>query len=623
MGNNFSGEFTGLVRVKFALAVSLFLWGAGLFSATAQAAESGSEASGQRDGGASILMCVDPDWRPFEAIDERGKHVGIAADLIELAAARAKLAVTLYPTKTWEESVAASKAGKCQLASFINQTPERDKWLIFSEPLLIDPNVLIVREDSPPLGDLASLQGRSIAIPKESAIYERVRKDFPNLKLIGTDSEYEAFGMVSNRKADMTLRSMIVAGQNIKEKGWFNLKIASAVPGYENVLRMGVLKTEPALRDLINTGIATITRAERDQIINRHVEIKMVTDVKIDYTPVIWLAVVLIAVIVTSLWWMRRLNALNRRLQQLSVTDALTGLFNRTGLSASLQLDLERAQRYGRPLSVVLLDLDHFKNVNDEFGHLTGDKVLVEFANLVRATVRQVDAIYRWGGEEFLIICPETPPDQVRNLTERILDGVRKHRFPTPRPMTVSAGIANLSAGDTMTSLTQRADEALYQAKTAGRDRIHVAPDLTAPQEAENMGRTGLVQLIWRPAYACGNEVIDRQHQDLFIHVNALLATLLAGRPAEDIAASIDLLIGKVVEHFRDEEAILAVSGFADLEQHTALHRQLVDRATELAGLFHEEKLGLGEMFQFLANDVVARHMLIEDRKFFPLFGAA
>ena len=571
----------------------------------------------------AVFMCVDPDWWPFETIDERGSHVGIAADLVALATSRAQLQVALYPTKTWEESVAASKAGKCQLASFLNRSPERDQWLIFTEPLLVDPNVLIVREDAPPLGDLTTLKGRSIAIPKESAVFERVRRDFPNLKLIGTDSEYEAFGMVSNRKADMTLRSRIVAGQNIKEKGWFNLKIASEVPGYENVLRMGVLKSLPALRDQLNGGIATITRAEREQIINRHVEIKMITDVQIDYTPAIWLGVVLIAVVVTSLLWMRRLNTLNRRLQQLSVTDALTGLFNRTGLSASFPLDLERAQRYGRPLSVVLLDLDHFKSVNDEFGHLIGDQVLVEFANLIRATARQVDAVYRWGGEEFLIICPETPPDQVKNLTERILEGVREHRFPTQRPMTVSAGIANLSAGDTMTSLTQRADEALYQAKAAGRDRIHVAQEPSPPRAAAGASGSGVVQLVWRPAYACGNALIDQQHQDLFVHANALLAAMLADKPAADIAACIDGLLAQVVEHFRDEEAILAEAGFADLESHAVLHRQLVHRAAELANLFQQEKLGLGELFQFLANDVVARHMLVEDRKFFPLFASA
>ena len=348
----------------------------------------------------------------------------------------------------------------------------------------------------------------------------------------------------------------------------------------------------------------------------------MVTDVQIDYTPAIWLGVVLVAVIVTSLWWMRRLNALNRRLQQLSVTDALTGLFNRTGLSASLPLDIERAQRYRRSLSVVLLDLDHFKRVNDEFGHLVGDQVLVEFAKLIQATVRQVDAIYRWGGEEFLIVCPETPPELVSNLTERVLDGVRQHRFPTLRTMTVSAGIANLGASDTMTSLLQRADEALYQAKTAGRDRICLAPDVSPRDATETGDPSGLVQLVWRPAYACGNEVNDREHRALFPHANTLLAAMLGDKPVADVSAGIDVLLAGVVEHFKDEEAILAAAGFAGLDTHVGMQQQLVARAMELVALFNQGTLGLGELFQFLADDVVARHMLVEDRKYYALITA-
>lgn len=275
-----------------------------------------------------------------------------------------------------------------------------------------------------------------------------------------------------------------------------------------------------------------------------------------------------------------------------------------------------------RPLSVVLLDLDHFKRVNDEFGHLVGDQVLVEFAKLIQATVRQVDAIYRWGGEEFLIVCLETPPDLVSNLTERVLDGVRRHRFPTQRTMTVSAGIANLGAGDTMTSLLQRADEALYQAKTTGRDRICLAPDVLPRNAVDSGDPSGLVQLVWRPAYACGHEVIDREHRALFAHANTLLAAMLGDKPVADVSAGIDVLLAGVVEHFKDEEAILAAAGFAGLDAHVAMHRQLVARAMELVALFNQGELGLGELFQFLADDVVARHMLVEDRKYYALTAA-
>ncbi len=258
-------------------------------------------------------LCVDPDWWPFEVIDEKGRHAGVAADLHALVRERIGLQVDLYPARTWAEQLAASRAGRCELLSFVNRSPEREAWLIFTEPLLRDPNVLITREEFPFISDLASLRDKSIALPLGTAMYERVALAFPNLRLIGTVSEDEAIGMVSDRRADMTLRSLIVAAHTIKQHGWFNLKINGQLPGYENQLRIGVLKSETLLRDILDKGIATLTAAERNRIVDRHLQIKMVTDV--DYTLVKWLAALLLAIVATSLYWLRRLRRLNGALQ--------------------------------------------------------------------------------------------------------------------------------------------------------------------------------------------------------------------------------------------------------------------------------------------------------------------
>lgn len=100
-----------------------------------------------------ITMCVDPDWEPFEVINKEGKHEGISADLIQLAAKRLGVKITLVPTQTWEETLAFSKSKKCEIMSFVNQSPEREKWLIFTQPLLSDPNVMITREEHPFVAD--------------------------------------------------------------------------------------------------------------------------------------------------------------------------------------------------------------------------------------------------------------------------------------------------------------------------------------------------------------------------------------------------------------------------------------------------------------------------------------
>jgi ABC-type amino acid transport substrate-binding protein len=174
----------------------------------------------------TVKFCVDPDWSPFEVIDDTDQHVGIAADLLALVAERTGLPLRLLKTKSWTESLEASRTGRCQLISLLNQTPERDAWLIFTQPILTDDNILITREDHPFVVDLDSLQGQTMVLPKGTSIEERVRREFPQLKIIVTDSEAQALQMVSDRKASMTMRSLIVAAYTIKREGWFNLKIA-------------------------------------------------------------------------------------------------------------------------------------------------------------------------------------------------------------------------------------------------------------------------------------------------------------------------------------------------------------------------------------------------------------
>lgn len=111
-------------------------------------------------------LCVDPVWEPYEVINAEGRHEGIASDLHALLRQRLGLAVKLFPAKTWDDSLAASKDGRCQLLSFVNQTSACDQWLIFTDVLFNDPNVLITREEFPLITDLGSLRGKSIALPQ-------------------------------------------------------------------------------------------------------------------------------------------------------------------------------------------------------------------------------------------------------------------------------------------------------------------------------------------------------------------------------------------------------------------------------------------------------------------------
>ncbi len=173
----------------------------------------------------------------------------------------------------------------------------------------------------------------------------------------------------------------------------------------------------------------------------------------------------------------RQLEALAEANHQLSITDALTGCFNRRVLASRLFDELERARRYGRPISVICLDLDHFKKVNDRHGHLAGDTVLCTAADRLRSALRShVDWVVRLGGEEFLIVLPETNLEAALLNAERLrqlLEGESVAFEGHLIPITASFGVAQCQPDEDATALLVRADDLLYQAKAAGRNRVY------------------------------------------------------------------------------------------------------------------------------------------------------
>ena len=426
-----------------------------------------------------VTLCVDPDWPPFETIDAAGRHVGIAADLLGLVAERTGLRFALVPTASWDESLEAARQGRCRALSFLNRTPQREQWLSFTRPLLSDVNVFITREEHAFIADPGRLDGESIVFPSGTAMEELIRRDYPNLNLLTTDSEEEAIAMVSDRQADMTMRSLIVAAYTIKKEGLFNLKIAGQIPEYTNQLRIGVLKEEKVLRDILDKGVSTITPQEREAISNKHVSITVQS--RVNYVLVFQVAGVAGLLILVTILWNRKLAQYNRKLEQLnlelerlSVTDKLTGLFNRVKLDAVLAKEINRASRFGETFSVLILDIDHFKEINDQHGHHAGDRVLEQIARTLMQNTRKIDTVGRWGGEEFLIVCPNTDANGARQLAENLRNAIAQLEFPGIGKKTVSIGASSFQLDDQVEDIASRADHALYEAKNAGRNRVEV-----------------------------------------------------------------------------------------------------------------------------------------------------
>lgn len=166
----------------------------------------------------------------------------------------------------------------------------------------------------------------------------------------------------------------------------------------------------------------------------------------------------------------------NEELIHLVSFDFLTGSGSRVSFFREARGALERAKRYGTPLSLLMIDIDLFKRVNDDFGHLRGDDVLVKMTTIIKGSLRAADFMARWGGEEFVIILPQTVKEGAFSLAERLCRRVKAEDFGLDRPLTISIGVAGREETDTIESLIERADHALYEAKGAGRDQASFGP---------------------------------------------------------------------------------------------------------------------------------------------------
>jgi diguanylate cyclase (GGDEF)-like protein len=163
---------------------------------------------------------------------------------------------------------------------------------------------------------------------------------------------------------------------------------------------------------------------------------------------------------------------MKEKIKRLSEEDYLTSLYNRRKIHEIINNEIIRANRYSSTFAVIMLDIDNFKTINDSLGHNAGDKVLVQFSNVLMQTKRESDIASRWGGEEFLIFCPETTIDGAMFLAQKLRTNIEKIEFENASNITASFGVAGIEQGDDVQSLIHRADKFLYSAKKAGKNRV-------------------------------------------------------------------------------------------------------------------------------------------------------
>jgi diguanylate cyclase (GGDEF)-like protein/hemerythrin-like metal-binding protein len=321
--------------------------------------------------------------------------------------------------------------------------------------------------------------------------------------------------------------------------------------------------------------------------------------------------------VVTTLLVLLTAQKRQKELYEQARHDPLTKACNRRTLDEIVSCQWQNAAQFDEPVTCLMLDIDDFKGFNDRYGHQAGDAALVAVSAAARSMLRAEDTWCRFGGEEFLALLPNIDARQALIVADRLREKIASLALGEPgsnERVTVSIGVADARAGTvSWTDLVGRCDRALYKAKTSGRNRVEVAEE-----NLDTASLPGLVRLAWDEAYACGQESIDNQHRRLFEVANTLLTALLTGWPKTACQELIDMLLSDVLVHFRDEEAILSAAGYPGTDEHAVIHTELLAKAKTLAQRYHDDVLTIGEVFKFLVTDVVSRHMLVDDQKFYP-----
>ncbi|WP_243439976.1 diguanylate cyclase [Fundidesulfovibrio soli] len=336
-------------------------------------------------------------------------------------------------------------------------------------------------------------------------------------------------------------------------------------------------------------------------------------------------ASIMACVVLTTLLVLLTSQLLQKEVNALARQDPLTKAANRMALDEIVRVEWPRGTRHHTPVSCLLLDVDHFKRFNDEHGHLAGDAMLRAVSDAARTQLRTEDVWARYGGEEFVALLPQTDIRQACAIAQRLRQAVAKAAIKGENGslgVTVSIGAAECNpATQSWQQLVGLADQALYLAKRRGRDRVEVAIGETQapPDLYPDVAR--YVRLEWDSTLECGDPALDAQHREIFASANKLLSAVAVECPEGECRALIGKLMEQIRRHFSYEETVLRAAGYPLVEEHARSHEVLVHQATELAERFERRELSTGQLFTFLLDEVVSRHMLASDHEYFGYLG--
>ncbi len=430
-----------------------------------------------------VRLSFNDAWFPVDFKDPQGRHAGICAQMFKMMSDMHGIPVIEKVSGDSDSLVASVLQEEADVISAIVPGSGHDSELIFTQPYLSLPLVIATRSDEFFVGTLEHLTGERIAVVNRGDLVSRLREAYPIPVFVDVASAEEGLKGVQNKEFFAFLGPVPSIAYAVKSQNLYNIKISGTLK--ETLPVCAAVRTgNDALAAVIDIITQSIPEEERRRVVDQWISISL--EEKVDYTLVWQILVASGMVLVVAVVWLRKTQSFNRQisraydlleeknkaLEKLSITDPLTDLYNRHKLDMEFAKELERSNRYHRPFSLLIIDIDHFKSINDRLGHQSGDIVLRKLGELIRQRVRSSDIPGRWGGEEFLVICPETDRKGAYLLAEKLRKDVESYQFLPGATITISGGVAEYVPGEDGDALLKRADDHLYRAKHDSRNTI-------------------------------------------------------------------------------------------------------------------------------------------------------
>ncbi|WP_100658255.1 GGDEF domain-containing protein [Alteromonas flava] len=449
----------------------------------------------------TLRYCVDPNWMPYEAI-RNNVHIGISADYLRLLEEYSSFQFDLVATDSWTQSLSYIEEGKCDLLPMLNRTQGRERLLLFSETYFTASNVLVAPVGSTVVQGYEAITDQLVGVVEGYRQSEYLSRYYPHIEQRRFNNEAEVLQALADDTISLAVGSLLAVNALIQNNGLNNIQVVGLAQPHDQ-LRVGVarnlaltigattISAEQIVAE-IDAAIAAIPESAHVNIYRQWNNVKYIEHT--DYYFYAWPLAVLMMVIVGMVWRYRvvhqytqtlamknqELECLqkallekNKSLEFLSIHDPLTTLYNRNFMLQRAEEAINTFERFKQPVSIIVMDVDHFKTINDRYGHGVGDRVLVELAQLAQRCLREVDLIARWGGEEFLIMCINSDEEAAKVLAQRITDALRKAPLASIQiPLTCSFGVAQLNEGEDFSTWFDNADRCMFSAKRNGRNQI-------------------------------------------------------------------------------------------------------------------------------------------------------